>query len=69
MWFQLFTISLSYDITRKYWKERTESDDHIESVKDRMLNPLFVDDMKFIESLLGTGVMVNDITGGLSFIK
>jgi hypothetical protein len=52
---------------RKYWTDRPESDVHIERVKERMLNPFFVSDMKFIEALSKTGVMMNDVFGALIF--
>jgi hypothetical protein len=52
---------------RKYWTDRTESDVHIERIKERMLNPFFVSDMKFIEALSKTGVMMNDVFGALVF--
>lgn len=55
------------DTERKYWRENTESDGENLSVKTRLLNPMFIPDMKFIESLLGTNVMLNDIMGALIY--
>ena len=57
----------SNETQRKYWSERKTDDGHIESVKERMLNPMFISDMTFIESLCGTGVMFNDIFGALVY--
>lgn len=55
------------DIVKKYWSDRPEADLKIERVKERMLNPFFVSDMKFIEALSKTGVMMNDVFGALVF--
>lgn len=55
------------ETVRKYWGEHLDSDDKISMVKERMINPMFVSDMKFVEELLGTGVMINDIFGALVY--
>lgn len=55
------------EIVKKYWSDRPEADLKIERVKERMLNPFFVSDMKFIEALSKTGVMMNDVFGALVF--
>lgn len=55
------------ETVKKYWTDRPDSDIKIERVKERMLNPFFVSDMKFIEALSKTGVMMNDVFGALVF--
>lgn len=65
---QCFDSYLSCSETvRKYWGEHLDSDDKISMVKERMINPMFVSDMKFVEELLDTGVMINDIFGALVY--
>lgn len=53
------------DTEKKYWSESTTDTKENLSVKGRMLNPMFISDMKFIESLLGTDVMITPIMGAL----
>jgi hypothetical protein len=55
------------DIEKKYWNERTVDTQENLSVKDRMLNPMFISDMKFIEGLLGSDVMLTPIMGALIY--
>jgi hypothetical protein len=55
------------DTTKKYWTDRVTSTVKIERVKERMLNPFFVSDMKFIEAISKTSVMMNDVFGALVF--
>lgn len=55
------------ETVKKYWNESTDSDIKIERVKNRMLNPFFVSDMKFIEVLSKTQVMMNDVFGALVY--
>lgn len=66
-----YTVFDSYltlnETERKYWTESTEGEQENESVKERLLNPMFISDMKFIEDLLGKGVMLNDIFGALLY--
>jgi len=57
----------SNETERKYWRENKTQEEHISNVKERMLNPMFISDMKFIESLHDKGIMYNDIFGSLIF--
>lgn len=52
---------------RKYWSDSVTDDVEIERVKERMLNKFFVSDMKFIERLSSTPVMMNNVFGALVF--
>jgi len=52
---------------KSYSSESVESSKKLSLVKDRMTNPMFIKDMKFIESLVDTGVMLNDIFGALLY--
>jgi hypothetical protein len=65
---KVFDSYLSTNNTvKKYWMDSITSDTHIDRVKNRMLNPFFVSDMKFIEALSKTPVMMNDVFGALVF--
>lgn len=55
------------ETTKKYWSDSVSDDIEIERVKERMLNKFFVSDMKFIERLSFTPVMMNDVFGALVF--
>lgn len=55
------------DIEKKYWSESTTDTQENLSVKERMLNPMFISDMKFIEGLLGSDVMLTPIMGALIY--
>lgn len=55
------------ETVKKYWTDGVVEDLQIERVKERMLNPFFVSDMKFIEALSSTPVMMNDVFGALVF--
>lgn len=55
------------DTEKKYWGERTVDTQENLSVKERMLNPMFISDMKFIEGLLGSDVMLTPIMGALIY--
>jgi hypothetical protein len=55
------------DIEKKYWSESTTDTQENLSVKERMLNPMFISDMKFIEGLLGSDVMLTPIIGALIY--
>jgi len=55
------------ETVKKYWTSTLDNDLKIERVKERMLRKFFVSDMKFIESLSKTGVMMNDVFGALVF--
>jgi hypothetical protein len=63
-YYETFDAYLTLNETqRSYSKERTSSDQENEAVKKRLTNKFFVSDMKFIEALLDTDVMLNDIFG------
>ena len=67
-YYQIFNAYLTKkDTERKYWKEGTVDTQDNLNVKDRMLNPMFVTDMKFIESLLGTGILLTDEMGAMIY--
>ncbi len=55
------------DVEKKYWGESTDDTSDNLNVKERMLNPMFISDMKFIEGLVDTGVMVTPIMGALVY--
>ena len=54
-------------VRKSYSSESVENNKRLLLVKDRMTNPMFIKDMKFIESLVGKGVMLNDIFGALLY--
>lgn len=52
---------------RTYWTDSIPDYQENLSVKDRMLNPMFVSDMKFIEGLLGTDILLGNEMGALLY--
>jgi hypothetical protein len=55
------------DTEKKYWGESITDTQENLSVKERMLNPMFISDMKFIEGFIGTDVMLTPIMGALIY--
>lgn len=67
-YYEVFDAYLTLSNTkRSYYDPTPTSDSTNTSVKDRMLNPMFIDDMMFIEGLLSTNTMLNDIFGALLY--
>ena len=67
-YYKIFNAYLTKkDTERKYWSESTVDTHDNLNVKERMLNPMFVTDMKFIESLLGTGILLTDEMGAMIY--
>lgn len=67
-YYKVFNGYLTLSETKKsYSTESISSDEQNSNVKERMLNPFFVSDMRFLQYLVGTGVMMNDIMGVLIY--
>ena len=65
-YYNLFNAYLTLENTkRQYSYERVDDDNELTRVKERLVHPMFISDMKFAEGLLGSGVMINDIMGTL----
>lgn len=67
-YYRIFNAYLTYEQTkRRYSFDYLKDTDENFMVKERMLNPMFIDDMKFIETLLDTGIMMSVEMGALIY--
>lgn len=68
-YYKTFDAYLTLNETRRSYSNEWVTDSATNAnVKNRMLNPYFIDDMKFIEALSKTDTMINDIFGALIYV-
>lgn len=67
-YYSIFNAYLTLEETqRSYSRESVSDDQENTNVKERMLNPMFISDMNFIEELIGKDVILNENMGALIY--